>query len=144
MEIDMNGNIIEQSSDNLFRGFGIEVYLDHDDDFLKVMETLTRIGIANNKTKSLYQSCHILHKRGRYAIVHFKELFALDNPDGNHTITEEDIGRRTSIAKMLDEWGLVELVTSITIDKSIKYNIKVVKYSDKNNWQLIQKYRIGS
>lgn len=140
----MNGNIIEQYDDNLFRGMGVEVSLERDDDFLKVMETLTRIGIANNRTKSLYQSCHILHKRGRYSIVHFKELFAFDNPEGNHSISEEDIGRRSSIAKMLDEWGLVELISQIHIDKNVRYNIKVVKYSDKHNWQLIPKYRIGS
>jgi len=141
----MNGNILEQDE---FVDWNIdmmlEVSLQKEDDFLKIMETLTRIGIPNNRTKSLYQSCHILHKRGRYFIVHFKELYALDYPQGEHTISVEDIGRRTTIARMLNEWGLLKIENSLDNHDRTRYNVKVVKYSDKKNWDLKPKYTIGS
>lgn len=120
----------------------VEVRLMNVDDFLKVKETLTRIGIASKESKRLCQSCHILHKRGQYYITHFKELFALDGRPSN--ISQDDIARRNTIANLLAEWGLVVLVdpgkTSIAAPLSA---IKVLSYSEKENWELIQKYTIG-
>ena len=121
----------------------IEVKLKEGDDFLKVRETLTRIGVASRKDKTLYQSCHILHKQGRYFIVHFKELFALDGKPSN--FTESDISRRNTIANLITEWGLVKLVEP---DKSLDpvsplSQIKVLPYKDKDDWNLIAKYNIG-
>ena len=121
----------------------IEVKLSNDDDFLKIRETLTRIGVASRKDKTLYQSCHILHKQGRYFIVHFKELFALD---GKPTDFEEaDIGRRNAIANLLSEWGLITLVEP---DKSKDpvapiSQIKVLPFKEKDQWTLTPKYNIG-
>ena len=121
----------------------IEVKLSNDDDFLKVRETLTRIGVASRKDRTLYQSCHILHKQGRYFIVHFKELFALD---GKPTDFEDaDIGRRNAIANLLAEWGLIELLEP---DKSANpvapiSQIKVLPYKEKDQWTLTPKYNIG-
>ena len=121
----------------------IEVKLSNDDDFLKIRETLTRIGVASRKDKTLYQSCHILHKQGRYFIVHFKELFALD---GKPTDFEEaDIGRRNAISNLLSEWGLITLVEP---DKSKDpvapiSQIKVLPYKEKDQWTLTPKYNIG-
>jgi hypothetical protein len=128
----------------------IEVKLASPDDFLKVKETLTRIGVASKKDKTLYQSCHILHKRdtttkeSRYYIVHFKELFKLDGKPT--TITEEDLARRNTIANILAEWGLVSLVDkqkSATPVSPIS-SIKIVAYKDKTNWKLEPKYNIGA
>jgi hypothetical protein len=121
----------------------IEVKLSNDDDFLKIRETLTRIGVASRKDKTLYQSCHILHKQGRYFIVHFKELFALD---GKPTDFEEaDIGRRNAISNLLSEWGLITLVEP---DKSKEpvapiSQIKVLPFKEKDQWTLTPKYNIG-
>ena len=120
----------------------VEVFLSEPDDFLKVRETLTRIGVASRKEKKLYQSCHILHKQGRYFIVHFKELFALD---GKHTnITSNDIQRRNRIAKLLCDWNLIEVVSEQQILEVAPLNqIKVLSYRDKHEWTLEPKYNIG-
>lgn len=126
--------------EDIFKGVGIEVYLKNPDDFLKIKETLTRIGIASRKEKTLYQSCHILHKRGRYAILHFKELFQLDGKSTD--ISDEDIARRDSIAKLLDEWGLLEVDDVDDIEVDLK-QIKIVPHKEKSNWKLESKYSIG-
>ena len=121
----------------------VEVFLSEPDDFLKVRETLTRIGVASRKEKKIYQSCHILHKQGRYFIVHFKELFALD---GKHTsITMNDIQRRNRIVKLLSDWNLIEVSENVDITDVAPLNqIKVLSYKDKENWILEPKYNIGS
>ena len=121
----------------------VEVTLHSDDDFLKVRETLTRIGVASRKDKTLFQSCHILHKQGRYFIVHFKELFALDGKPAN--FAEEDIARRNAIANLLDEWGLVNLVESEKSQDPICpiSGIKVLPFKEKDEWTLTPKYNIG-
>ena len=120
----------------------LEVVLVQPDDFLKVRETLTRIGVASRKDKVLYQSCHILHKQGRYFIVHFKELFALD---GKLTdISENDLQRRNTIAKLLSDWGLISVLDdNIISDQAPLSQIKVISHKDKNNWDLQAKYNIG-
>ena len=121
----------------------IEVKLSEPDDFLKVRETLTRIGVASRKEKKLYQSCHILHKQGKYFIVHFKELFALDGKYANLTIN--DVQRRNRITKLLSDWGLVEVVDEESIDDIAPLNqIKVLPFREKAEWTLEQKYNIGS
>jgi hypothetical protein len=120
----------------------LEVALKEPDDFLKVRETLTRIGVASRKERKLYQSCHILHKRGKYYVVHFKELFALDGKPTN--ITLNDVQRRNRIAKLLSDWGLIDIVSSITEDDLAPLNqIKVLSFKDKGEWQLESKYNIG-
>ena len=121
----------------------IEVALTEPDDFLKVRETLTRIGVASGKEKKLYQSCHILHKRGKYYIVHFKELFALDGLPTD--ISETDIGRRNAIACLLDEWELLEVVDKDKVEqpKVSLAQIKIISYNDKKDWELVPKYHIG-
>ena len=120
----------------------VEVSLGEPDDFLKVRETLTRIGVASRKEKKLYQSCHILHKQGRYFIVHFKELFALDGKRANLTVN--DVQRRNRIAQLLADWGLISVVKEEGIQDIAPLNqIKVLPYKDKNDWILEQKYNIG-
>jgi len=121
----------------------IEVTLAKQDDFLKVRETLTRIGVAAKKDNMLYQSCHILHKQGKYYIVHFKELFELDGKPSN--ISENDIQRRNTIANLMAEWGLVKLVDSSKTKENVAplSQIKILPYKEKDNWQLISKYTIG-
>ena len=120
----------------------LEVILKQPDDFLKVRETLTRIGVASRKEKKLYQSCHILHKQGRYFIVHFKELFALDGKHANLTVN--DVQRRNRIAKLLADWGLVEIVNEESASDIAPLNqIKVLSFKDKGDWILEQKYNIG-
>lgn len=121
----------------------VEVLLEKEDDFLKVRETLTRIGVASRKTNTLFQSCHILHKQGKYYIVHFKELFALDGKP--FTFSEEDKGRRNAIANLLDEWGLVKLVDKNKSSEPIVpiTKIKIIPFKEKNDWELIAKYNIG-
>jgi hypothetical protein len=121
----------------------IEVTLDTEDSFLKVRETLTRIGIASRKDMTLYQSCHILHKQGKYYIVHFKELFALDGKPTN--FAEGDISRRNTIANLIAEWGLVKLVDPSKSADPISplSQVKVLPYKDKNDWSLVAKYNIG-
>jgi hypothetical protein len=118
----------------------LEVTLKEPDDFLKVRETLTRIGVASRKERKLYQSCHILHKRGKYYIVHFKELFALDGKPTN--ITSNDVQRRNRIAKLLSDWGLIEISTEVT-DLAPLNQIKVLSFKDKGEWTLESKYNIG-
>ena len=120
----------------------VEVLLNEPDDFLKVRETLTRIGVASRKEKKLYQSCHILHKQGRYFIVHFKELFALDGKHANLTVN--DVQRRNRIVRLLADWGLIDVVKLDSIADIAPLNqIKVLAYKDKNDWVLEQKYNIG-
>ena len=121
----------------------IEVKLNEGDDFLKVRETLTRIGVASRKDKTLYQSCHILHKQGRYFIVHFKELFALDGKPSN--FSDSDISRRNTIANLLAEWGLLKLVTPDLSKQPIApiSQIKVLPFKEKDQWNLTAKYNIG-
>lgn len=121
----------------------IEVRLKEQDDFLKVRETLTRIGISSPKDKRLYQSCHILHKRGKYYIVHFKELFALDGKSTN--FSEEDEGRRNTIIKLLADWGLLEVVNEdlISYPATPINQIKIIPHKEKSEWELIAKYNIG-
>ena len=120
----------------------IEVKLNEPDDFLKVRETLTRIGVASRKEKKLYQSCHILHKQGKYYIVHFKELFALDGKYANLTVN--DVQRRNRITRLLADWGLISVVNEDSIQDIAPLNqIKVLPYKDKHEWSLEQKYNIG-
>ena len=120
----------------------LEVTLVQPDDFLKVRETLTRIGVASRKDKILYQSCHILHKQGRYYIVHFKELFALDGKQAD--ITDNDIQRRNTIAKLLSDWGLIKILNIKAIeDQAPLSQIKVIAFKDKDEWDLQAKYNIG-
>jgi len=120
----------------------LEVTLVQPDDFLKVRETLTRIGVASKKEKVLYQSCHILHKQGRYFIVHFKELFALDGKQAD--LVDNDIERRNTIAKLLSDWGLIKIVNPNTIREQAPLSqIKVIAFKDKHEWDLQTKYNIG-
>jgi hypothetical protein len=123
----------------------IEVTLNEQDDFLKVRETLTRIGVASKKDNILYQSCHILHKQGKYYIVHFKELFALDGKPTD--ITENDLSRRNAIAKLLDDWELVTIVNLDQIENPLPIpisQIKIISHKEKRDWELVPKYNIGS
>ena len=121
----------------------VEVRLNEQDDFLKVRETLTRIGVSSRKEKVLYQSCHILHKQGKYYIVHFKELFALDGKPSN--ISENDIQRRNAIANLLEEWGLVKILNRSIIENNIAplHQIKIISFKEKDQCELITKYNIG-
>ena len=121
----------------------VEVILNEPDDFLKVRETLTRIGVASRKEKKIYQSCHILHKQGRYYLVHFKELFALDGKHANLTVN--DVQRRNRIAQLLADWGLITIVDVAKIqDNAPLKQIKVLAYKDKGDWILETKYNIGA
>ena len=121
----------------------LEVTIAEPDDFLKVRETLTRIGVASRKENKLFQSCHILHKQGRYFIVHFKELFALDGKDSS--ITENDIARRNAIARLLEEWNLLKIVQTEQAATPLApmSQIKVLPHKEKNDWKLVAKYNIG-
>ena len=120
----------------------VQITLKESDDFLKVKETLTRIGVASKKNNTLYQSCHILHKQGKYYIVHFKELFALDGKPSD--INEDDLSRRNTIAKLLAEWGLVSIVSpSIVEPADSMSSIKIIPFSQKKDWNLVAKYNIG-
>jgi len=121
----------------------LEVKLAEEEDFLKIKETLTRIGIASHKEKKLYQSCHILHNRGRYFIVHFKELFLLDGKESD--FTEDDIGRRNTIASLVEQWGLFRIVDYKRFEepKTPLNKIKVLPFKDKDEWTLVSKYTVG-
>ena len=122
----------------------VEVTLNEKDDFLKVRETLTRIGVASKKDKTLYQSCHILHKKGLYYLVHFKELFALDGKPTD--ITENDLSRRNAIANLLEDWGLIKIVKkeqTATPEPIFLSQVKILSHKEKNEWQLVPKYNIG-
>ena len=130
--------------EDIFKGLGVEIKLNSEEDFLKIKETLTRIGISSRKEKKLYQSCHILHKRGRYAIMHFKELFEMDGLDSN--TSENDIARRNTIVDLLEEWELLEVVEEGFEDEPMANigQIKILSYKDKGDWELIPKYHIGN
>ena len=120
----------------------LEVTIKQPDDFLKVRETLTRIGVASRKDKTLFQSCHILHKQGKYFITHFKELFALDGKKS--TLTENDIQRRNTIALLLQDWNLIDVVNATLVEnKAPLSQIKVLPFKEKNEWNLVAKYNIG-
>lgn len=122
----------------------IEITIKKDEDFLKIKETLTRIGIASTKNKALYQSCHILHKQGRFFIVHFKEMLSLDGKETD--FSEEDMGRRNTIAKLLADWGLLTLVDAemVKLPRATMNQIKIIPFKDKQNWTLVTKYQIGN
>jgi hypothetical protein len=130
---------------DIFKGVGVEITLDNEDAFLKVRETLTRIGVSSRKEKVLYQSCHILHKQGRYVILHFKELFALDGKPS--TITDNDIQRRNAISHLLEDWGLLKILKEekekIVENLAPLHQIKIIAFKEKSDWELISKYTIG-
>ena len=131
-------NIIEWTPASM-----LEVTLNEPDDFLKVRETLTRIGVASRKDQKLFQSCHILHKQGRYFIVHFKELFLLDGKKSN--LEENDIARRFTIAQLMADWGLVTIENKSVVQPLAPLRqIKIISYRDKNQWELCPKYNIGN
>ena len=119
----------------------LEVVLKEPDDFLKVREPLSRIGVASRKDRTLFQSCHILHKQGKYYLVHFKELFALDGKKTN--LSENDLARRNCIAKLLSDWGLVDVLGTSEIEPAPLSQIKIISYKDKGSWKLETKYNIG-
>ena len=132
-----------EEEDDIFNGLGIEVSLEEREDFLKVKETLTRIGVSSRKENKLYQSCHILHKRGRYVILHFKELFELDGLESN--ISDEDIGRRNTIVNLLEDWGLLKII-DVEDSKEPTVSLakmKIIPHREKNDWELVPKYHIG-
>lgn len=130
-------------TEDIFEGLGVEVRLKGEEDFLKVKETLTRIGVSSKSEKKLYQSCHILHKRGRYAIMHFKEMFVLDGLDSD--MSTDDLGRRNTIVKLLVEWGLVEAVDPVKYAEPqlSLARLKIIPHKEKKEWTLIPKYHIG-
>jgi hypothetical protein len=130
-------------TENIFEGLGVEIRLKNEEDFLKVKETLTRIGVSSKNDKKLYQSCHILHKRGRYAIMHFKEMFVLDGLDSD--MSEDDLGRRNTIVKLLVEWGLIDVVDPIKYAQPqlSLARLKIIPHKEKKEWTLIPKYHIG-
>ena len=133
-----NNNIIEWTPASM-----LEVILNEPDDFLKVRETLTRIGVASRKENKLFQSCHILHKQGRYFIVHFKELFVLDGKKSN--LEENDIARRNTIAQLMSDWGLITIDNGQQVKPLAPLRqIKIIPFKEKNNWELCPKYNIGS
>lgn len=129
---------------DIFQGYGIEIELGTDDDFLKVRETLTRIGVESRKSKTLYQSCHILHKKGRYSIMHFKELFLMD---GKHAdLCDNDLERRNTIVNLLTEWKLLKPVNPVELayeTRAPMSQIKIIPHRDKGDWTLEAKYNIG-
>jgi hypothetical protein len=131
------------NSEDIFKGVGIEISLPSPDSFLKIKETLTRIGISSRKEKKLYQTCHILHKQGRYSILHFKELFILDGKVD--TFAEEDEARRNTIVNLLEEWGLVAIVNKESSKEPVAQlnQIKIISHKEKSNWTLEAKYNIG-
>lgn len=138
---DFDNNDIDD--DDVFDGLGIEVTLKNKEDFLKIVETLTRIGIVSKKDKTLFQTANLLHKKGKYAIMHFKEMFALDGR--NTDISDNDIARRNTICRLLKEWELLEIVDEEEI-KEPQVNvseIKILSFSEKNNYNLVQKYKVG-
>lgn len=127
---------------DLFRGFGVEVSLADDQAFLKIRETLTRIGVASRKDQTVYQSAHILHKQGRYAIMHFKEMFMMDGKSSD--FSDDDRQRRNAIASLLEEWGLVQIINpQVVVDCAPMNHIKVLRFDDKHLWTLKSKYSVG-
>jgi len=138
VEENNNNNIVEWAPTSM-----LEVTLNEPDDFLKVRETLTRIGVASRKDKKLYQSCHILHKQGRYFIVHFKELFLLDGKKSN--LEENDIARRNTIAQLMSDWGLITMEKTGNIEPLAPMRqIKIIPFKEKTEWELCPKYNIGN
>ena len=135
--------MVHQKDEDIFRGLGVEVKFKNPNDFHKVKETLERIGIPSKKGKVLYQSCHVLHKQGRYAIMHFKELFSLDGKPSN--FDDEDKARRNTITSLLEEWGLVKVLDPQKIEepRSPLAQLKILKFSEKPDWELQAKYTIG-
>lgn len=130
-------------SKNVFKGVGVQVKLFEEEDFMVVRETLSRIGVSPKGKKVLYQSCHLVHKDGVYVIAHFKELFALDDLPAN--VSQEDIQRRNAIIKLLEEWELVEVVNKDSIKDAMPLSgLKIIKHSEKNNWELVPKFNTGS
>ena len=131
-------------NEDIFKGLGVEIKLNSEEDFLKIKETLTRIGISSRKEKKLYQSCHILHKRGRYTIMHFKELFEMDGLESN--TSDNDIARRNTIVDLLEEWGLLQVIDEGFEEEPMANigQIKILSYKDKDDWELIPKYHIGN
>ena len=129
--------------EDIFRGYGVEIRLKQDEDFLKVAETLTRIGVSAKNDNRLYQTCHILHKRGRYAIVHFKEMLALDGNQTNYN--EDDKGRRNKIVQLLEQWNLCTVINPDEVADPVAAisKIKVIPFKDKKDWMLVTKYTIG-
>ena len=127
---------------DIFNGYGVEVYID-ENDFLKIKETLSRIGVLSKRDKTLFQSTHILHKQGRYVIIHFKELFGLDNK--SHDISDNDIARRNTIVRLLEDWDLLEIVDPESCSSPIVpiNEIKILSYKEKNEYNLVSKYNIG-
>ena len=132
----MSEEAINWSADSM-----LEVTIKQPDDFLKIRETLTRIGVASRKDKTLFQSCHILHKQGKYFITHFKELFALDGKAAD--FQDNDLQRRNTIAKLLSDWGLVDIVSQDVEDYAPLSQIKIIAFKEKGEWELIPKYNIG-
>jgi len=133
-----------EETEDIFEGLGVEVRLKTKDDFLKVRETLTRMGVSSKKEKKLYQSCHILHKRGRYAIMHFKEMLELDGLETD--ISDNDLGRRNVIVKLLVDWGLVEAVDPEEYKEPMLSlaQLKIIPHKEKKEWELVPKYHIGN
>ena len=130
-------------NEDIFEGYGVEVKLNDPENFLKIKETLTRMGVSSKNQNKLYQSCHILHKRGRYAILHFKELLALDGLESD--ADETDIGRRNVITALLAEWGLLDIIDKAKASEpviSIK-QLKIIPHKEKTQWELIPKYHVG-
>jgi hypothetical protein len=130
-------------TEDIFEGLGVEIKLNKEEDFLKVKETLTRIGVSSKTEKKLYQSCHILHKRGRYAIMHFKEMFVLDGLDSD--MSTDDLGRRNTIVKLLTEWDLIDPVDPKKYaDPQLSLaRLKIIPHKEKKEWTLVPKYHIG-
>tara|TARA_Y100001963_G_C6784529_1_gene451867 strand:- start:689 stop:1105 length:417 start_codon:yes stop_codon:yes gene_type:complete len=136
--VEENNNIVEWTPESM-----LEVTLNEPDDFLKVRETLTRIGVASRKDKKLYQSCHILHKQGRYFIVHFKELFLLDGKKSN--LEENDVARRNTIAQLISDWGLITIENKSKLQPLAPLRqIKIISFKEKDEWELCPKYNIGN
>lgn len=129
--------------EDIFDGLGVEIKLNKEEDFLKVKETLTRVGVSSKTENKLYQSCHILHKRGRYAIMHFKEMFVLDGLDSD--ISSDDIGRRNTIVKLLTEWGLIQPIDPKKYEEPqlSLARLKIIPHKEKKEWTLVPKYHIG-
>jgi hypothetical protein len=138
-----SNEMVKDNSDDLFRGYGVEIEALDNEGFLKVKETLTRMGVASTKDRKLHQSCHILHKRGRYAILHFKELFALDGRE--NTFSDDDKARRNLIVNLMEEWGLVKTINPEQVQDPVAEisQVKVLAYKERENWELIPKYSIG-
>jgi hypothetical protein len=130
-------------AEDIFEGLGVEIKLNKEEDFLKVKETLTRIGVSSKTEKKLYQSCHILHKRGRYAIMHFKEMFVLDGLESD--MSTDDLGRRNTIVKLLVEWGLIEAIDPKKYQEPqlSLARLKIIPHKEKKEWTLVPKYHIG-